>query len=293
MCKCNLIRAPSILLSLSLCRESREPGFRTRFTILSTSEDQDVFDEPTPKTRVLPSRSYTIDNPYSLNRSKVRSLPSLVDDEPEAGSLPSDEVDAPSSPVQSSLGSTLHTSQGKQTSVSSSHNLLDDPVPTSVTSKPNLLEPTSTTQSSRTSNIFNSPLMKANSSSKLITKSSNSVSPVPAPRQDQSQTSLYKPVSAETKQPIAPRISASLPRSYQRSDSARITSVVTPRPFGAPSTKVASLTRSYMVRGLIHFKKPYVTCYFMPHGPIMQYRGYFLYNIICILWGFTICSDLF
>ncbi|MCJ8732581.1 hypothetical protein PDJAM_G00212950 [Pangasius djambal] len=228
-------------------RESREPGFRNRFATFSNSEDQDVFDEPTPKTRVLPTRSYTVDNPYSLYRSKVRSLPSLVDDDPEAGSLPSDELDAPSSPIQSSLGTTLHTSQRKQTSVSSSHSLLDDPVPTSFTSKPTLLEPTNTTQSSRTSTIFSSTPLEANSSSKLITKSSNSVNPVPAPRQNQSQTSLYKPVSTETKQPIAPRVSASLPRSYQRSDSARITSVVTPRPFGAPSTKVASLPRTYMV----------------------------------------------
>lgn len=219
---------------------------------MSTSDDQDVFDEPTPKTRVLPSRSYTVDNPYSLSRSKVRSLPSLLDDEPEAGSVPSDEVDTPSSPVQSSLRTTLHKSQGKQTINSSSRSLLDDPLPITDTSKPSLLEPTSTTQSSHTSTIFSSPLLEANSSSKQIVKSSNSVSPVPAPRQDQSQTLLHKPVSAETKLPIAPRVSASLPKSYQRSDSARITSVITPRPFGAPSTKVASLPRSYTVRGLVH-----------------------------------------
>ncbi|KAK3543770.1 hypothetical protein QTP70_027187 [Hemibagrus guttatus] len=214
-------------------RESREPGYRNRFATFSTSDDQDVFEEPTPKTRVLPSRSNTVDIPYSLSRSKVRSLPSLLDDEPETGSLPTDKTDAPSSPVQSSLGS--------------GHSLLDDPVPTSVTSKPSLLEPTSTTQSTRTSTIISRPTLEANSSSKPITKSSISASPTPAPRQDQSKTSLYKPISAETKQPIAPRVSASLPRSYQRSDSARITSVVTPRPFGVPNAKVASLPRSYTV----------------------------------------------
>ncbi|XP_017325425.2 LIM domain only protein 7 isoform X5 [Ictalurus punctatus] len=228
-------------------RESQTPGFRSRFATFSTSEDQDVFDEPTPKTRVLPSRSMTIDTPFSLRQYKGGSLPSLADDEPEAGSLVSDEVDAPSSPVPSSLGSTLNTSQGKQTSISSSHNLLDDPVPTNVTSKPSLLVPINTTQSSRTSTIFSNPPLEANSSSKPITKSSNFVSPVPAPRQFQSQPSLHKPVSAATKQPIAPQVSASLPRSYQKSDSARITSVVTPRPFGAPSTKITSLPRAYTV----------------------------------------------
>ncbi|XP_053482906.1 LIM domain only protein 7 isoform X6 [Ictalurus furcatus] len=228
-------------------RESQTPGFRSRFATFSTSEDQDVFDEPTPKTRVLPSRSMTIDTPFSLRQYKGGSLPSLADDEPEDGSVVSDEVGAPSSPVPSSLGSTLNTSQGKQTSISSSHNLLDDPVPTSVTSKPSLLVPVNTTQSSRISTIFSNPPLEANSSSKPITKSSNFVSPVPAPRQVQSQPSLHKPVSAATKQPIAPQVSASLPRSYQKSDSARITSVVTPRPFGAPSTKITSLPRAYTV----------------------------------------------
>ncbi|XP_058246944.1 LIM domain only protein 7 isoform X3 [Hemibagrus wyckioides] len=209
-------------------RESREPSYRNRFSTFSTSDDQDVFEEPTPKTRVLPSRSNTVDIPYSLSRSKVRSLPSLLDDEPETGSLPTDKTDAPSSPVQSSLGH--------------GHSLLDDPVPTSATSKPSLLEPASTTQSTRTSTT-----LQANSSSKPITKSSISATPTPAPRQDQSQTSLYKPVATEAKQPIAPRVSASLPRSYQKSDTARITSVITPRPFGAPNAKIASLPRSYTV----------------------------------------------
>lgn len=233
--ECNLIMAKLVLLFLSLCRESREPSNRNRFATFSTSDDQDVFEEPTPKTRVLPSRSNTVDIPYSL-RSKVRSLPSLLDDEPETGSLPTDKTDAPSSPVQSSLGR--------------GHSLLDDPVPTSVTSKPRLLEPASTTQSTRTSTT-----LQANSSSKPITKSSISATPTPAPRQDQSQTSLYKTVATETKQPIASRVSASLPRSYQKSDTSRITSVVTPRPFGASNAKITSLPRSYTVRGFIQLKK--------------------------------------
>lgn len=165
--------------------------------------------------------------------------------------MPLDEVDVPSSPVPSSLGTTLNTSQVKQTSISNSLNLLDDPATTIVTSKPSLLKATSTTQSGQTSTILSSPPMEDNSSSKPIIKSSNSVSPVLVPRQDQSQTSLYKPVSGETKLPSAPRAPASLPRSYQRSDSARITSVVTPRPFGAPSNKVASLPRAFTVRVLL------------------------------------------
>ncbi|XP_028720619.1 LIM domain only protein 7 isoform X6 [Peromyscus leucopus] len=41
------------------------------------------------------------------------------------------------------------------------------------------------------------------------------------------------------------RISASLPRSYQKADTARLTSVVTARPFGTQSRGISSLPRSY------------------------------------------------
>ncbi|KAM3836549.1 LIM domain only protein 7 [Vipera latastei] len=40
-------------------------------------------------------------------------------------------------------------------------------------------------------------------------------------------------------------VSASLPRSYQKTDTARLTSVVTPRPFGAPMRGISSLPRSF------------------------------------------------
>ncbi|XP_069904811.1 LIM domain only protein 7 isoform X14 [Oryctolagus cuniculus] len=43
----------------------------------------------------------------------------------------------------------------------------------------------------------------------------------------------------------ATRVSASLPRSYQKTDTARLTSVVTPRPFGFQSRGTSSLPRSY------------------------------------------------
>uniref|UniRef100_A0A6I8PEG8 LIM domain 7 n=1 Tax=Ornithorhynchus anatinus TaxID=9258 RepID=A0A6I8PEG8_ORNAN len=41
------------------------------------------------------------------------------------------------------------------------------------------------------------------------------------------------------------RVSASLPRGYQKTDTSRLTSVVTPRPFGSQSRGISSLPRSY------------------------------------------------
>lgn len=46
------------------------------------------------------------------------------------------------------------------------------------------------------------------------------------------------------------RVSASLPRSYQKTDTARLTSVVTPRPFGSQAKGISSLPRSYTVKNV-------------------------------------------
>ncbi|KAM6446171.1 LIM domain only protein 7 isoform 9-T9 [Liasis olivaceus] len=49
------------------------------------------------------------------------------------------------------------------------------------------------------------------------------------------------------------RVSASLPRSYQKTDTARLTSVVTPRPFGAPLRGISSLPRSFTMDAAVKY----------------------------------------
>lgn len=44
------------------------------------------------------------------------------------------------------------------------------------------------------------------------------------------------------------QVSASLPRTYQKTDTSRLTSVVTPRPFGVHSRGISSLPRSFTVK---------------------------------------------
>nr|XP_020639162.1 LIM domain only protein 7 isoform X2 [Pogona vitticeps] len=68
--------------------------------------------------------------------------------------------------------------------------------------------------------------------------------PLKSMTEEKSQPSLstYNSVNAQTG---AARISASLPRSYQKTDTARLTSVVTPRPFGVHSRGISSLPRSF------------------------------------------------
>ncbi|XP_040607372.1 LIM domain only protein 7 isoform X4 [Mesocricetus auratus] len=70
------------------------------------------------------------------------------------------------------------------------------------------------------------------------------------PQQVSLSSVAQRPVSLSFQQSLSTRgestrISASLPRSYQRSDTARLTSVVTARPFGTQSRGISSLPRSY------------------------------------------------
>ncbi|KAM4860276.1 LIM domain only protein 7 isoform 5-T5 [Thomomys bottae] len=68
----------------------------------------------------------------------------------------------------------------------------------------------------------------------------------PPAGEPQHSTSLSSQYSLNTRMEVT-RVSASasLPRSYQKTDTARLTSVVTPRPFGTQSRGMSSLPRSY------------------------------------------------
>nr|XP_055191992.1 LIM domain only protein 7 isoform X10 [Nyctereutes procyonoides] len=68
--------------------------------------------------------------------------------------------------------------------------------------------------------------------------------PSQSPMEEQLPESLSSQHSPST-QMESTRVSASLPRSYQKTDTARLTSVVTPRPFGSQARGISSLPRSY------------------------------------------------
>ncbi|XP_015399142.2 LIM domain only protein 7 isoform X6 [Panthera tigris] len=65
-----------------------------------------------------------------------------------------------------------------------------------------------------------------------------------SPMEEQHPDPLSSQHSPST-QTESTRISASLPRSYQKTDTARLTSVVMPRPFGSQARGISSLPRSY------------------------------------------------
>ncbi|XP_043104046.1 LIM domain only protein 7 isoform X4 [Puntigrus tetrazona] len=209
-------------------RESRQQSnYRDSFNSIS----DDVFEEPVPRSRTLPARSYTIDTPYApKDKPSLPSIPSLKEKEPVAGTLASDQTDFQTRRDRSSPDIPLKINKNTEESQAPTQSLLDDPVPAFSSSNISLIKPTGV---SKTSSVLSSSELISNT--KPVENSSGPIS------------SLYKPNSMDTKQSGLDQVSASLPRSYQRSDSARLTSVVTPRPFGTQTNRIASLPRAFTV----------------------------------------------
>ncbi|XP_028250191.1 LIM domain only protein 7 isoform X3 [Parambassis ranga] len=215
-------------------RENKGNSIGSRLGSLSYLDTDDVFDQPvvSPRTRTLPARSYTIDTPYY---SPEPSEPTLKEDKPPAASLasrPSRKVDIVDSPAGSDSTTT--------TDITPTTHIFQPPAAPAPSQRSPLSEPTST---ETTSAIWSSSSLQKDPEPRrplLVTQTE-----VEAP----SSGSLYKqqpqPSSMEPKPPGVSRVSASLPRSYQRSDSARLTSVVTPRPFGTQQSRISSLPRAF------------------------------------------------
>ncbi|NXI53264.1 LMO7 protein, partial [Chloroceryle aenea] len=68
---------------------------------------------------------------------------------------------------------------------------------------------------------------------------------LPKSLSEKKSSTLLSTRSSVNAQTGSARVSASLPRSYQKTDTSRLTSVVTPRPFGVYSRGISSLPRSF------------------------------------------------
>ncbi|XP_064801251.1 LIM domain only protein 7-like isoform X5 [Oncorhynchus masou masou] len=219
------------------------------------SLDQDVFEDSAPVLRTLPPRSYTFDNHYTpLDRLRSTSSSMLPPREeacaattatnravsPSRGNM-SDSIDSPFG-----SGSDITTTVGR----TSNYNPYV-PAPNPSERAPSLASwYTSEAKTEETFSTTTTPslLPKAHEPSRpWVGKVSEEVTPSTAGGSLYIQQPQYNSVVMDP-QPMPPgvsRVSASLPRSYMRSDSARLNSVVMPRPFGSQSTSVASLPPAY------------------------------------------------
>lgn len=248
---------PPLLLLCPLHRENKgNSSVGSRLKSLSyLDDDEDVFEKPviSPRTRTLPARSYTIDAPYY---SPEPPESPLKDDEPPAASLAAGRA---ASPPASRADNIVDSPAGSDTTTSITPTVTPTITPAGRSSLHSSQSPVAVP-------LQRSPVSEHTGAVKTeetaaIVSSLSSVQKAPEPRRPLSVTqtaaeapssgSLYKQQpqlgSMEPKPPGVSRVSASLPRSYQRSDSARITSVVTPRPFGTQSSRITSLPRAFTV----------------------------------------------
>ncbi|TMS06085.1 hypothetical protein E3U43_015844 [Larimichthys crocea] len=191
-------------------------------------------------------RSYTIDTPYY---SSEPPEPSPKEVEPPAASPAIGRAASPPTSlevntVERPAGSDATTAVAPTASSRSFSHRSQSPEAAPLQSCP-VSEHTTAVETEKTTTI--------------VSSSSSAVQKAPEPRRPLSVTqaeveapssgSLHKQQpqlgSMEPKPPGVSRVSASLPRSYQRSDSARLTSVVTPRPFGTQTSRLTSLPRAF------------------------------------------------
>ncbi|XP_040912479.1 LIM domain only protein 7 isoform X2 [Toxotes jaculatrix] len=240
--------------TLKEMEEERESKGRnsigSRLGSLSYLDDEDVFERPViaPRTRAFPNRSYTIDTYYSSEPSE----PSLKEDEPPAASPATGRATSPPTSQEANIvdgpaGSNTTTTV-TPTTIPNSHSSLHSsrsPAAAPLQRSP-VSEQTRTVKTEETTTVVSSssPLQKVPEPRPPL---SGTHTEVEAP----SSGFLYKQQpqlsSMEPKPPGVSQVSASLPRSYQRSDSARLTSVVTPRPFGTQPSRISSLPRVFTV----------------------------------------------
>ncbi|KAM8974901.1 LIM domain only protein 7 [Pelodytes ibericus] len=187
------------------------------------SSTDDVFSEVTSSKPAM-KKSYTIDVPYTVSTSNTTYV---------THSSQKQEYDNESEPK--SLLKSTNLSEADPTYSLKSDNAFQDfqqskNVETTVPSK-TLLE-----------NSY--PVEVDNPySSKIST--TYSVKGYSSPPESSSLSSQQKSITSLNEQSKRASFSASVPRGYQKTEMKRMSSVITPRPFGSQSTGITTLTKSY------------------------------------------------
>lgn len=236
-----------LTLIIPICPIHRE--HKGRLSSLSYLDSEDVFEEPVapPRTRTLPDRSYTIDTPYY---SSDADKPSLKEKLTPPASSATGRAASPSYSREVDVFDSPGGRDATTTSASASRSPLrrsQSPAAAPLRSSP-ASERTSRVKTEERTTIISS---SSSSSAQKASEPRYPLSRTRAAEEVPSSGSLYKqqpqPSSMEPKPPAVSRVSASLPRSYQRVESARLSSVVTPRPFGTQASRISSLPRASTV----------------------------------------------
>ncbi|XP_055086741.1 LIM domain only protein 7 isoform X2 [Periophthalmus magnuspinnatus] len=213
-------------------RENKRQSLGSRLGSLSFGDDEDVFDRSVSTQRARYGRSNTIDTPrYS---SSSYSRPVLKDEEPSPASTATGRASSPtpsketvnSDTVPSTITSTRYSSYQRSPSP-----------PATQPSRLQTVETEKTTTTTTSTSLKSEP--RAQEPKSLLLPSKTEVPSVESQFKRPQQQ-----IPMEPKPPVVSRVSASLPRTYQGLDSARLTSVIAPRPFGTQATRLSSLPRA-------------------------------------------------
>ncbi|XP_032424422.1 LIM domain only protein 7 isoform X6 [Xiphophorus hellerii] len=198
-------------------------------------DDDDLFEKPAIRApiRSLPSRSYTID---VLSYSPEPSEPSPKAEEPPTAFPRTRRLPSPPTPQETVDGPAARNSPTTTNQSPAAASYQKSPVeerdPIKYTEK--------TTRDVAPHSSFASTQKELEPRPSLLGAPIGVEAPSSSSLDRQAQLS-----SMEPKPPAVSRVSASLPRSYQRSDSARLTSVIAPRPFGTQPSRISSLSRAH------------------------------------------------
>lgn len=233
----------SMLHGYLVIREKRRESLGSRLKSLSSLDDEDVFDKPVAAPRSLSTRSYTIDTPYYSSSTFPET--SLKEDEPPAASPATGLASFPTA-SQEAVDSSACSDTTATITPSSYRSHPRSPSPPAAPQRRSLVQDTGrveTVKTTTTSSLLNSQQRVLEPTNPLLGTQTKAQAPYSHSEYKQPQHQSLM----EAKPPAVSRVSASLPRSYQRSDSARLTSVVTPRPFGTQSSRISSLSRALTV----------------------------------------------
>uniref|UniRef100_A0AAX7VIG5 LIM domain 7a n=1 Tax=Astatotilapia calliptera TaxID=8154 RepID=A0AAX7VIG5_ASTCA len=223
----------------------RKSSVGSRLGSLSFLDDDDdnVFEKPViaPRTRALPSRSYTIDtSQFSYEPPK----PSVNDKKPPIASPATGRAASPPTSLEVVDSPALSSSITNTITPNNYSSFNRSPSPEAVPlqrSTDSERASTAKKQEAPTVVSSSSSLPKVPEPSPALSGTQTEVKPLSSgPLHTQAQ-----PSSMEPKPPAVSRVSSSLPKTYQRSDSARLTSVITPRPFGSQPSRITSLPRGF------------------------------------------------
>uniref|UniRef100_A0A8C5LR13 LIM domain 7 n=1 Tax=Leptobrachium leishanense TaxID=445787 RepID=A0A8C5LR13_9ANUR len=206
-------------------RELENDNNQSNRTSFMYSSNEDVFGEPKITSKPALEKSYTIDVPYtSSTQSRVYATQNIQNEK---------KVEQPELVSSSDTTDSAPTYKSKTETITQRSWQAEPTVPT---------HPKTLVEKSYTIDVDTPYTTKITSSYSIKTSEKQEHPNLTQPSNILVQQKSYSSLNKEHK-PVT--LSASLPKGYQKSDASRLSSVITPRPFGSHSTGITTLAKSY------------------------------------------------